>query len=132
MYNSVISQKYDEDSSSQPEFDPNAWTEAIGGIETTRTHVYGFGTRVPATALLTGTHSNVATSESACGPMPSNATSLAIALEEKGENLSENLGKICDELCGEIRKEIKNAMAESMSEFMVRMESMIMTIALSK
>ncbi|EOY08334.1 Uncharacterized protein TCM_022681 [Theobroma cacao] len=29
MYNSVISQKYGEDSSSQPEFDLNAWIEAI-------------------------------------------------------------------------------------------------------
>ncbi|EOY03271.1 Uncharacterized protein TCM_018065 [Theobroma cacao] len=46
--------KYGEDSSSQPEFDSHAWTEAIGGMETTRTHVYGFGTQVPAIALLTG------------------------------------------------------------------------------
>ncbi|EOX96417.1 Uncharacterized protein TCM_005665 [Theobroma cacao] len=43
-------------------------------------------------ALLIGTHINVATSESACGPMPLNATSPAIALEEKVENLLENLG----------------------------------------
>ncbi|EOY16724.1 Uncharacterized protein TCM_035601 [Theobroma cacao] len=92
MYNSVLSQKYGEDSSSQPEFDSNAWTEAIGGIKTARTHVYGFGTRVPATALLTGTHSIVATSEFACGPINSNATSPVIALEEKVKNLLENLG----------------------------------------
>ncbi|XP_017976903.1 PREDICTED: uncharacterized protein LOC18613326 [Theobroma cacao] len=128
MYNSVLSQKYGENLSSQPEFDPNAWIEAIGGIETTRTHVYGFGTRVPVTALLTGTHSNVTTSESACGAINSNATSLAIALEEKVKNLSKNLDKIRDE----IREEIKNAMTESMSEFKARMETMIMTNALSK
>ncbi|EOX94727.1 Uncharacterized protein TCM_004340 [Theobroma cacao] len=128
MYNSVLSQKYGENLSSQPEFDLNAWIEAIGGIETTRTHVYGFGTQVPATALLTGTHSNVATSESACGAINSNATSPAIALEEKVKNLSKNLGKIRYE----IREEIKNAMAKSMSEFKARMETMIMTNALSK
>ncbi|WRX26532.1 putative transposase [Theobroma cacao] len=126
MYNFVLSQKYGEGSSSQPELYPNAWTEAIGGIETTRTHV--FGTQVPATALLTGTHNNVATSESACGPMPENTTSPATALEEKVENLSENLGKIREEIC----EEIKNAMAENMSEFMAGMESVIMTNALSK
>ncbi|EOY26627.1 Uncharacterized protein TCM_028516 [Theobroma cacao] len=114
------------------QFDPNAWTEAIEGIEITRTVVYRFGTRVPTTALLTRTHNNVATFESTCGPMPSNTTSPVIALEEKVENLSKNLGKIRDELRGEICEEIKNAMAESMSEFMARMESMIMTNALSK
>ncbi|EOY02984.1 Uncharacterized protein TCM_017376 [Theobroma cacao] len=128
MYNSVLSQKYGDDSSSQLEFNPHAWTEAIKGMETTRTHVYGFGSRVPATTFLTRTHSNVATSKSTCGPINSNATSPAIALEEKVKNLSKHLGKICEE----IREEIKNAMAESMTEFMARMETMIITNTLSK
>ncbi|EOX93797.1 Uncharacterized protein TCM_002729 [Theobroma cacao] len=128
MYNFVLSQMYGEDSSSQPEFDPHAWTATIGGMETTRTHMHGFGTRVPITVLLTETHSNVATSESACGPINSNATSPAIALGEKMKNLSKNLGKICEE----VHEEIKNTMAESMSEFMAHMEIMIMTNALLK
>ncbi|XP_021295256.1 uncharacterized protein LOC110424886 isoform X2 [Herrania umbratica] len=41
MYNSILSQKYEEDSFAKPEFDPHAWTEAIGRMETTRTHAYG-------------------------------------------------------------------------------------------
>ncbi|XP_021275913.1 uncharacterized protein LOC110410507 isoform X2 [Herrania umbratica] len=128
MYNSVLSQKYGEASSAQSEFDPHAWIEAIGGMETTCTHVYGFGTRVPVTALLNGTQSNAATSESACGPINANVTSPAIALEEKVKNLSNNLDKIHEE----IREEIKNAMSESMSEFMACMEPMIVTNAISK
>ncbi|EOY16593.1 Uncharacterized protein TCM_035414 [Theobroma cacao] len=132
MFTFVLSQKYGEDSSSQLEFDPHAWTEAIGGMETTRTHIYGFGIRVPITALLSGTQSNTATSESARGPINSNATSPVIALEEKVNNLSENLGTIHDEILGEIREEIKNAMVKSMSEFTADMETMIMTNALSK
>ncbi|EOY31785.1 Uncharacterized protein TCM_038913 [Theobroma cacao] len=129
---SKFTSKYGDDSSSQPEFDPYAWTEAIGGMETTRTHVYGFGTRVPATALLTGTHNNVATSESSCGLINSNVNSLAIALKEKVKNLSKNLDKIREEIHREIHEEIKNAMAESMTEFMARIETMIMSNVRSK
>ncbi|XP_017982588.1 PREDICTED: uncharacterized protein LOC108663353 [Theobroma cacao] len=124
--------KYGEDSSFQPEFDPHAWIEATERMETTRTHVYGFGTWVPVTALLSGTQSNVVTSESTCGPINSNATNLAIALEEKLKNLSKNLGKIREEIRGEIHEEIKNAMTKSMSKFMAHMETMIVTTALSK
>ena len=39
-----MSQKYGPDESCHPKFDPQAWCDAIGGMETTRTHVYGFGT----------------------------------------------------------------------------------------
>ncbi|EOY13556.1 Uncharacterized protein TCM_032154 [Theobroma cacao] len=131
MYNSVLSQKYGDESSSQPEFNPHAWTKAIGGKETTRTHVYGFGTRVPITALLTGTQSNVATSESTCGPINSNFNSPTNALEEKVENLAQNLNKIRDKIRGEIREEMRNVMAEGMSEFMARMETMFMSNARS-
>ncbi|EOY32700.1 Leucine-rich repeat receptor-like protein kinase family protein [Theobroma cacao] len=77
-------------------------------METTRTHVYGFSTRVPATALLIGTQSNVATSEFACGPLNLNVTSPAIALEEKVEHLSENLGKIRDEIHGPLKPDSSN------------------------
>ncbi|WRX08730.1 putative transposase [Theobroma cacao] len=131
MYNSVLSQKYGDESSSQLEFDPYAWTEAIGRKETTRTHVYGFGTRVPATALLTGTQSNIATSESACGTLNSNFNSPAKALEKKVKNLAQNLNKIHEEIRGEIREEMRNVMAEGMSEFMARMETMFMSNARS-
>ncbi|EOY00811.1 Uncharacterized protein TCM_010747 [Theobroma cacao] len=117
--------------STSPEFDPHAWTEAIGGKETTCTHVYGFGTRVPATTLLTRTQSNVPTSESACGPINSNFNSLANALEEKVKNLAQNLNKIREKIREEIHEEMRNVMAEGMSEFMARMETMFMSNARS-
>ncbi|KAH7668637.1 hypothetical protein IHE45_11G023600 [Dioscorea alata] len=39
-----MSQKYCVDESSHPEFDRQVWCNAIGGMETTCTHMYGLWT----------------------------------------------------------------------------------------
>ncbi|EOY00083.1 Uncharacterized protein TCM_009553 [Theobroma cacao] len=59
-YTFALAQKYDEDSSSQLEFDSHAWIEGIGGMTTTRTHVYGFGSQRPTATIL----NDAATTES--------------------------------------------------------------------
>ncbi|EOY02468.1 Histidine kinase-, DNA gyrase B-, and HSP90-like ATPase family protein [Theobroma cacao] len=49
--------------STQPKFDPEAWIKAIGRPNNTRTHIYGFGTRVLISRLLAPSMMF----ESACG-----------------------------------------------------------------
>lgn len=51
-YTSTFSNKYDDELSIRPEFDHEAWIEAIRRPNNTWTHVYGFGTRVLVSRLL--------------------------------------------------------------------------------
>ena len=46
-----MSQKYSSDESCHSEFDPQAWSDTIRGIETTCTHICGFGTTPPVKYL---------------------------------------------------------------------------------
>ncbi|EOY25984.1 Uncharacterized protein TCM_027368 [Theobroma cacao] len=57
-------QKYSDEPSTKPKFDLEAWTKAIGRPNSTQTHIYGFGTKVPTSRLLTPT----AMSKFAFGP----------------------------------------------------------------
>ncbi|EOY31985.1 Uncharacterized protein TCM_039356 [Theobroma cacao] len=59
----ALPHKYNEELSTQLEFDPKAWTGAIRGPNNIRTHIYEFGTRVPTLRLLALT----ITFEFACG-----------------------------------------------------------------
>ncbi|EOX93830.1 Uncharacterized protein TCM_002775 [Theobroma cacao] len=65
--------------SSQPEFDPKAWTKAIRGPTSTRIPIYKFGTHVLASKLLAA----VATFEFACGPNDAPPPTLTPTLELK-------------------------------------------------
>ncbi|XP_039142315.1 uncharacterized protein LOC120279447 [Dioscorea cayenensis subsp. rotundata] len=63
-----MSQKYGADESCHPEFDPQLWCDAIGGMETTRTHVYGFGTTPRGKSFLSPTNSIGEACSTACSP----------------------------------------------------------------
>ncbi|EOY09565.1 Uncharacterized protein TCM_024982 [Theobroma cacao] len=84
----TLSQKYGDVIWIQSKFDLEAWIEVIGRSNITRTHVYDFGTIVPASRLLT----LETTCESTCGhgitrpPLPP-------TLEPKGyQQLFSNVG----------------------------------------
>ncbi|EOY00478.1 Uncharacterized protein TCM_010363 [Theobroma cacao] len=62
----VTFSEYGDDPSSQLKFDSVAWSEAIGRLQTTRTQVYKFSTRMQPASLF----APATTFKSACGLMP--------------------------------------------------------------
>ncbi|XP_039138850.1 uncharacterized protein LOC120276191 [Dioscorea cayenensis subsp. rotundata] len=68
LYTSSMSEKYGADESCHPEFDPQLWCDAIGGMETTRTHVYGFGTTPRGKSFLSPTNSIGEACSTTCSP----------------------------------------------------------------
>lgn len=59
----ALSQKYGDEISSQSKFNLAAWETTVGGLKTTRTHVYEYSIRVLAFTVL----APAMTFESACG-----------------------------------------------------------------
>ncbi|XP_039132692.1 uncharacterized protein LOC120269426 [Dioscorea cayenensis subsp. rotundata] len=71
-YQSVLSEKYGDNTSDHPEFDLEARTSSIGGKLATRMHVYGFSTMVNSKTLFDVTSSAaVYTTNSISGPSTS-------------------------------------------------------------
>ncbi|KAM0942441.1 putative transposase, Ptta/En/Spm, plant [Dioscorea sansibarensis] len=68
-YTSSMSQKYSTDESCHPKFDLRVWCDAIGGMETTRTQVYGFGTTPCEKILFSPSICTGEASYSPCSPL---------------------------------------------------------------
>ncbi|XP_039116070.1 uncharacterized protein LOC120251571 isoform X2 [Dioscorea cayenensis subsp. rotundata] len=130
-YQSTLSEKYGDNTSDHPEFDPEAWASSIGGKIATRTHVYGFGTMVNSKALFDATSSAAAcTTNSVCGPSTSTPhmdVSLnddrIVSLEQKLESLTDDVSQVKNAV-GDI-SDLKNQFQIMMSFMMEKFGSNI-------
>ncbi|XVF01858.1 hypothetical protein REPUB_Repub04eG0125500 [Reevesia pubescens] len=118
----LLCEKFGLDESCHPEFDPQSWCQAIGGIETTCTHVYGFGTTPRARDIFYPSSSTIETSFSTCAPTtrinPSTSSADVEHLKEEVATVKEDVSVVKDRLGNLVQSQ------DEIKEILLRMSNM--------